>query len=110
MKLHIEGNINAYYVQTLCMIFFPGEKFSAEGEEDAHELYLRINESEDGVFAAARIICDGKSATAEKALERREDLGADRLKKIVIGHVILSAAGELLHYRPSWGMLTGVRP
>ena len=27
MKLYIDGNINRYYVQTLCMIFFPGEKF-----------------------------------------------------------------------------------
>ncbi|MBQ2773590.1 MAG: coproporphyrinogen dehydrogenase HemZ [Clostridia bacterium] len=110
MKLHIEGNINAYYVQMLCMIFFPGEKFSSEGEEDAHELYLSVTESQESVFAAARLLCDGKSAVAEKTLERREDLSADRLKKIVIGHVILSAAGELLHYRPSWGMLTGVRP
>ena len=28
MKLNVSGNINHYYVQTLCMIFFPGEKFS----------------------------------------------------------------------------------
>ena len=30
MKLHIEGDINEYYVQTLCMIFYPGEKFTEE--------------------------------------------------------------------------------
>ncbi len=110
MKLHIEGNINAYYVQTLCMIFFPGEKFSPEGVEDPHELYLTVTESEGGVTAIARIVCDGKTATAEKTLEPRADLTADRLKKIAIGHVVLNAAGEVLHYRPSWGMLTGVRP
>ena len=110
MKLHIEGNINAYYVQTLCMIFFPGEKFSPEGVEDPHELYLTVTESEGGVTATARIVCDGKTATAEKTLEPRADLTADRLKKIAIGHVVLNAAGEVLHYRPSWGMLTGVRP
>jgi hypothetical protein len=27
MKLTVTGDINAFYVQTLCMIFFPGEKF-----------------------------------------------------------------------------------
>ena len=110
MKLHIEGNINAYYVQTLCMIFFPGEKFSGEGEEDPHTLDLRVSETDAGITAAVTICCDGKSATAEKTWDRREDLTADRQRKLVIGHVILTAAGELLHYRPSWGMLTGVRP
>ena len=33
MKLNISGNINSYYVQTLCMIFFPGERFSENIEE-----------------------------------------------------------------------------
>ncbi len=110
MKLHIEGNINAYYVQTLCMIFFPGEKFSGEGEDDPHNLYLTVTETEEEVFAKVTLTCDGKTATSEKTLARREDLTADRLRKLVIGHVILGAAGEILHYRPSWGMLTGVRP
>ena len=32
MILHINGDINRYYVQTLCMIFFPGEKFPEDEE------------------------------------------------------------------------------
>ena len=110
MKLNIEGNINAYYVQTLCMIFFPGEKFTSPEEEDDHTLNLLLEEREEGAYASVTISCEGKTATAEKLLPYREDLTADRLRKLVIGHVILSAAGEILHYRPSWGMLTGVRP
>ena len=110
MRLHIEGNINEYYVQTLCMIFFPGEKFSPEGEEDAHRLFLKVTDGEADISATARLIYQGKEATAEKALPLREDMTQDRLRKIVIGHVVLSVAGDLLHYRPSWGMLTGVRP
>ena len=27
MKLYVTGNVNEYYVQTLCMIFFPGSTF-----------------------------------------------------------------------------------
>ena len=27
MILRVEGNINRYYVQTLCMVFFPGATF-----------------------------------------------------------------------------------
>ena len=36
MKIKIESPINKYYVQTLCMIFFPGSKFS-DDEEEAKE-------------------------------------------------------------------------
>ncbi len=109
MKLFIDGNINAYYVQTLVMIFFPGEKF-AEDVADGHELHLKLTEGEEAIGAAVTLTCHGKSTFAEWSSPYREDLTHDRLKKIVIGHVILSAASELLHYRPSWGMLTGVRP
>ena len=51
MKLEVIGNINKYYVQTLCMIFFPGEKFSENIEEsdDTPDLSLTLEESEDGV-------------------------------------------------------------
>ena len=35
MRLYIEGPVNKYYVQTLCMIFFPGAKFSDEEEPSA---------------------------------------------------------------------------
>ncbi len=109
MKLHINGQINEYYVQMLCMIFFPGEKFS-DREEDTPELYLDLAESEEGLCASAHLIVKGKETSAEKALPWREDMTRDRQRKIAVGHAVLSAAGESLHYRPSWGMLTGVRP
>ena len=110
MKLHIEGNINAYYVQTLCMIFFPGERFSAEGEEDKNEMTLTVRDTEEGFEAEARLVCDGKETYAKKLHPHRDDMTEDRQRKLVIGHAVLSAAGEMLHYRPAWGMLTGVRP
>ena len=30
MRLYIDGSVNKYYIQTLCMIFFPGSKFSED--------------------------------------------------------------------------------
>jgi len=33
MILSIDGNINRYYVETLCMVFFPGSTFGEK--EDA---------------------------------------------------------------------------
>ena len=56
MIIHLEGNLNRYYVQTLCMIFFPGEKFS-EGEipaPDKPELWVSLTKKENGYSASAR--------------------------------------------------------
>ena len=44
MIVHLDGDLNRYYVQTLCMIFFPGEKFS-ENEEpspETPELWVKL--------------------------------------------------------------------
>ena len=110
MKLHINGDINEYYVQTLCMIFFPGEKFSGESEEDEPVLYLDVTENEEEITAAARLCYQGKETSATKHQLNSDEFTKDRARKIVIGRALLSAVGEMLHYRPSWGMLTGVRP
>ena len=34
MIININGNVNRYYVQTLCMIFFPGAGFSENADND----------------------------------------------------------------------------
>lgn len=110
MKLHINADINEYYVQTLCMIFFPGEKFSGEETEGEPVLSLDVTEQTDIITATAKLLYQGKESTATKEIVLTGEFTKDRARKIVIGHAILSAAGEVLHYRPSWGMLTGVRP
>lgn len=110
MKLHIDGNINEYYVQTLCMIFYPGEKFTGESTPGAPELYLTLREESSGFFAVARALDKEREASAEKHMNFREDMPRERLRKITVGFAVLGALGELLRYRPAWGMLTGVRP
>ena len=110
MKLYVTGNVNEYYVQTICMIFFPGEKFSGEEEEGAPVLYLDVTEQTDVVTAAVRLTYQGREVSATKDIVLTGEFTKDRAVKIVIGHAILTAAGEMMHYRPSWGMLTGVRP
>ena len=37
MKLKIDGDINQSYVQNLCLMFFPCEKFSESEEETEDE-------------------------------------------------------------------------
>ena len=112
MKLILNGNINVYYIQTLCMIFFPGEKFGQAEQEnpDAPELRLILSESAEGVMASVRVSAFGKSADAERYYPNSEHHDREKLIKIACGAAVIAACGELMGYRPSWGMLTGVRP
>ena len=112
MKLYIDGNINHYYVQMLSMIFFPGAKFSESEEDDGVHpvLHLTYREDDDGSHAYCKVYHNGKNAESERHYPKREDISPDRLKKLTVGDAVISACGDLLGYRPSWGMLVGVRP
>ena len=55
MKLHINGQINEYYVQMLCMIFFPGEKFSDKEGDEGPELFLDLCEREGELIATVKL-------------------------------------------------------
>ena len=112
MKLILDGNINAYYVQTLCMIFFPGAKFGATEQNDPEvpELYVRLCEQTDGVEAYARLTVNEKSASAEKFYAYSTDFDKAKTAKLACGAAVIAACGEVMGYRPAWGMLTGVRP
>ena len=112
MKLNISGNINEYYVQTLCMIFFPVEKFSEKADEDPEvatpSLSLTLEENADGVKVTADLSLEEKYASCVKVYPIRQDITYDRLKKIAVGDAVLSVCSEVIGYRPSWGMLVGV--
>ena len=112
MKLNLEGNINVYYVQTLCMIFFPGEKFGASEQDnpDAPTLSLRLTQTDEGMTADVTVTAKQKTAQATRTLAFSEHYDHDKTAKMVCGAAIVAACGELKGYRPSWGMLTGVRP
>ena len=112
MKLTVTGDINAFYVQTLCMIFFPGEKFVENQEitEDTPVMEVKVQNSETGSCAWAKLTYQGKVAEAEKTVEFIPQVTKQRTAKIAAGNVVLAVGSEILGYRPSWGMLTGVRP
>ena len=112
MKLTVTGDINAFYVQTLCMIFFPGEKF-VENQiitEDTPVMQVSVTNNEMGSYATAVLSYCGKTAESERFVEFIPERTKQRTAKIAAGNVVLAVCTELLGYRPSWGMLTGVRP
>ncbi|MFA6947825.1 MAG: coproporphyrinogen dehydrogenase HemZ [Eubacteriales bacterium] len=119
MKLIINGNveINKYYAQTLCMIFFPGAKFS-ETEE--------ITDTTPVVtLVAERLEIDGEQyirARAEMRIGTQAEVGEDlapaiherfkleRIIKVAVGVAVFSAGRAFFGNTPPWGILTGVRP
>ncbi|MFA5561887.1 MAG: coproporphyrinogen dehydrogenase HemZ [Eubacteriales bacterium] len=113
MKLHITGDINPYYVQTLCMVFFPGAKFS-ESEVVTPQtpvLDLRMVPRADGAVSAYVTLTVGdKQAEAVETVPAREDLTVAKQVKIAAGRAVFSAGKGMFRYTPPWGILTGVRP
>ncbi len=112
MRITLDSPINKYYVQTLGMIFFPGEHFGEEDEPYEGEplLFVRSREEEGGIRAFATLSICERSESAEYFAEFNKDRTVDRVLKLAIGGAVLAAAGALTGYRPSWGMMIGVRP
>lgn len=112
MKIFLDSPINKYYVQTLGMIFFPGEHFAENDELKQGEpvLSVRTCEEENGIRTFATVSLDEKSESAEYFAEFTPDRTSERVLKLSIGGAVLAAANKLLGYRPAWGMMIGVRP
>ena len=112
MKLFISGDINAYYAQTLCMIFFPGAKFSEDEEltDDSDVLSLSVVHNDNGVTATAEMKSEGKCAFKEHFEPYREGITKQRTAKIASGIAVVAAGKEIFSCTPPWGILTGVRP
>lgn len=112
MYIKLDSPINKYYVQTLGMIFFPGEHFGEDETPDgqAPTLYVRSREVEGGIEAYAEMTYLDKRAEAEHFSEYTEGRKKDITLKLAIGGAVIAAAGEIVGYRPAWGMLIGVRP
>ena len=112
MILTIDGNINRYYVQTLCMVYFPGATFS-ESEQpgvDVPEVNVRLYREDDVVSSVATIRIGEKKTTAGGHYKVTEGSSSDRAGKIAVGRALFAAGKEFFSYVPPWGILTGVRP
>lgn len=114
MKLILDGDINQYYIQTLCMIFFPGEKFG-EAEKTrtvpgTPELKLKLTRRVRGMTAKVTVRLGEQKISISQSMDFSPHYTEEKTAKMVCGAAVVTACGQLLGYRPSWGMLTGVRP
>ncbi len=112
MIVNIDGNINRFYAQTLCMVFFPGAKF-AEGEEVTDNtpiVDLIQRDTEEGCYAKATITVGKKSVSWEHTEPYSETNVKIKTEKVAVGVALFKAGEKFMRISPSWGILTGVRP
>ncbi len=114
MILTVKGDISQYYVQTLCLLFFPGSKFGQDETPSPEnpEAEVIFSHTEEEFRATARLSLGGNTAEGEGAILRADmpDASDERLSKIAVGRAVFAAGKALLGYTPPWGILTGVRP
>ncbi len=114
MILNISGEINRYYVQTLCMVFFPGTTFGKDEEarEGVPEVTVDISRDDGGasVTAYVSIKLNDRLVEATETVSLDEEITIATHESIAVGRAIFAAGKELLGHTPPWGILTGVRP
>ena len=112
MILNIKGNLNRYYAQTLCLIYFPGAKF-AENEKPSEfvpQVDFVVVDKEDGIYSHAAITLGDKKCEAECFVPFSDLFPSDRVRKMASGHAMTLAAKDFFGFISPWGLLTGVRP
>lgn len=114
MILHIDGNINKYYVQTLCMVFFPGSTFGENEEqgEGVPEVSVSVFSDSEAASETAYVSMrlNDRVCEATETVSHTEEITIATHAAIAVGRAIFAAGKELIGHIPPWGILTGVRP
>jgi oxygen-independent coproporphyrinogen-3 oxidase len=115
MKLIIDNRtdyLNDYYFQTLCLLYFPGEKFK-EGFESENYAYFYLSESEKRVITARVTLGSGeKSAEGFFSGEYTPSIpmNDEFYAMNALGKAFLEAGEKLFGFGLPWGYITGLRP
>ena len=112
MILHVDEAVNASYVQTLCLVFFPGSKFGKNElpSEDTPEMTVRITSRDsESVTAEAELLYRHKTTCGTGTATVNEDINSGQILKIAVGRAIFEVGKKHFGYMPPWGILTGVR-
>ena len=113
MILKVDKNVNKYYAQTLCLVFFPGATFgeNEEGGRGIPEVTINVYPDSDGsITAYVSIKLNDKLTEATANVSLQEKMSIATHEAIAVGRAMFSAGKELLGHIPPWGILTGVRP
>lgn len=112
MILNINGDINRYYVQTLCMVFFPGATFGKDEvpAEGIPEVTVDVYDNASSASAYVTVKLNDRVCEAHETVSYTEKINIANHAAIAVGRAIFAAGKEMLGHIPPWGILTGVRP
>lgn len=131
MKLILDGHDFGYKMQSLCFAFFPGESVTCktvQSENSSAAGASRENERDDGgdfVYTRIRrhspskvsaLVCVRHGGVLSREGERvlvdgtKTGHAFDTECESALGRAFYRAATRLTGVRPSWGILTGIRP
>ena len=106
MILHIDGDVNKYYVQTLCMIFFPGSTFGEKEEsgEDIPEVTVHVYpDGDNSVTAYVSIKLNDRVCEATETVSSGQEVAIATPSSIAVGRAVFAAGKDLLGHIPPWG-------
>ena len=112
MILNINGDVNRYFVQTLCMVYFPGSTFGEKEERTEGTPVVDVCVYKEGDCATARvkIVLNDKCCECTESVSLDEEVTVATHEALAVGRALFAAGKDLLGYTPPWGILTGVRP
>ena len=106
------GLLNEYHFQSLCLLYFPAERFS-DGETSDVEAVFTLSESENGLFARVELDTPhgkGSAEFDESMMTFSVPTDRDARAAAVAGKAFLKCGNALFGFIPPWGYLTGLRP
>lgn len=120
MRVTIENKthfLNDYFFQTLCLLYYPGEKFPPSGDDGLNAAFFTLeeNKTQNGVFYQAKVRLEAGNKSGEAffsteyfkpVIDGNEEFFATH----AIGTAFLNAGKELFGFSLPWGYLTGLRP
>ncbi|MCH5182890.1 MAG: coproporphyrinogen dehydrogenase HemZ [Oscillospiraceae bacterium] len=106
--------LNDFYFRTLCMLYFPGEKFR-EGAEEAGEnaASFLLEERADGFFCCTELNAGGRTAKGSFSTAGYRpyvEMTNSDLAALALGKAYLEAGRKLFGFSLPWGYLLGLRP
>ncbi len=97
-----------YETEKLCRLFLPFDKINVIDYVEESEIYAvtLLN----GDIAKAELYIGKKSAAFEEKIEKQDYEDESKTSERLIATALFKCFVELFSFKPSWGILTGVRP